>query len=388
MRIRPALLLITVFAVAALVVPLLLLLTHSAPTVIVPNNALIPANTHGVNVYMHADTRAPVLDRITSKALLSVIGRTGDGAWYNVITSHKYLGWVCAACITLNTDQSSIPLVDPKQQDVYARWITGITDTSRTIFQRGRDLGNRPNVFSKIGDSITASHYFLYPFGWGTYNLRDHDDLAPVIDYFSQATARTSNSFANDSLAAKVGWSSRDLLSPRQATAAECKRNENPLVCEYRVVKPAVALIMIGTNDFGTVSVDEARSNLSKIVETSINMGVVPVLSTIPLQRNPATPIDAYNAIIAEVAHTYDIPLWDFGGALNTLPNHGISSDGIHPSYPLSGNFKDSADFSPENMYYGFTVRNYMALEILNDLWREVITTLPPLAELLPTPVG
>jgi hypothetical protein len=42
----------------------------------------------------------------------------------------------------------------------------------------------------------------------------------------------------------------------------------------------------------------------------------------------------------------------------------------VHPSSPPNGN---AADFSAENLQYGYTVRNLGALHILDILWREVI---------------
>ncbi len=52
---------------------------------------------------------------------------------------------------------------------------------------------------------------------------------------------------------------------------------------ELTVTKPAFVLIMVGTNDISAgTPVEVFRSRLTAIAQTAINMGVVPVLSTIP----------------------------------------------------------------------------------------------------------
>jgi hypothetical protein len=61
-------------------------------------------------------------------------------------------------------------------------YISGITPRAHEIFAVGQSMGNRANIFSKVGDSITASDVFLEPFSEGNYNLRDHAYLQPVID--------------------------------------------------------------------------------------------------------------------------------------------------------------------------------------------------------------
>jgi len=99
---------------------------------------------------------------------------------------------------------------------------------------------------------------------------------------------------------------------------------------------------------------------------------VIPVLSTLPdrtLGDIPGERIWEFNTIIREVAQTYSVPLWDYWAALQGLPERGIG-DTVHPSTPPNGN---AADFSPQNLNYGYTVRNLGALFVLDALWRQVI---------------
>lgn len=147
---------------------------------------------------------------------------------------------------------------------------------AREIFLAGQAHGNRANAFAKVGDSITDMPMFLYPIAGGQYNLGEYTTLQSVIGQFS-------GSFGRVSAAAHGGWTTYDLLDPAKNFQGFCNAGESPLMCEYRVHKPAVALIMIGTNDaeFG-VTAGAYRANLETIIQMSIDMGVIPVLSTIP----------------------------------------------------------------------------------------------------------
>ncbi len=249
-----------------------------------------------------------------------------------------------------------------------AQYVSGINDYTRQIYLTGQSQGNRANIFSKVGDSITVADQFLSPIGWNQYNLRGYGYWADAVAYWSAALARTSNSFSNTSLAAKGGWSSFSVVATSASDKTYCKQNESPLVCEYRLTKPAVALVMIGTNDVWDTSNDAFRANLQRIISDSVSRGIIPVLSTIPAfhrtgyEGRPAE----LNVIVREVAQQNNVPLWDYAAAIAGLPNEGLSSDGIHPSfppYPIS-----AADFAPDNFQYGYTVRNALALYVLDQI--------------------
>jgi hypothetical protein len=247
-------------------------------------------------------------------------------------------------------------------------FITGIGQHTRDIYLAGQARGNRNNVFSKVGDSITVSGQFLFPIGNGQYDLRDYGFLAEVVAHFSSGWARTGNSFYNTSLAAKGGWSSFSVLSPSLADKAVCRANESPLLCEYRITKPSVALIMLGTNDILGTTSDAYRANLRRIVGDTVDQGIIPLLSTIPpFQRSGyEARADELNGIIVSVAQEYDIPVWQFWAALQPLPNLGLAPDGVHPSWSPG-----PADFTADNLRYGYTVRNLTALEALDSVWRQ-----------------
>jgi len=241
---------------------------------------------------------------------------------------------------------------------------------ARDIYLRGLELGNNSGVFSKVGDSITASPLFLNPVGSGGVQLYDYAYLQDVITFFSQVPARDHFSFANSSLAARGGWTTFDVLNPERATAGVCRPGETPLACEYRTIRPSIALIMFGTNDATWVNSVDFRRNMQQIVEISIGAGVIPVLSTIPdqLAGIGMNRVGEFNDIIIEVASLYGVPLWNYWLALQDLPNRGLGSDNIHPSYdPYT---QETAIFSADGLRYGYNMRNLTALMVLDAVWR------------------
>jgi LysM repeat protein len=326
-------------------------------------------------------TAAPVatLDALTP---LEVVGRTHDGGWLQVVAPSGTGGWATTLWLEVSVALDTVPVT--AEMDLvtasatpspgnYAAYVSGISERALEIFQRGQVIGNRANIFSKVGDSITLSNVFLNPIGNGVYELHEHAALQPVIDYYTAGIARgTTNSFATMPLAAKVGWRARAVLSPTAADPAFCRPDEAPLACEYRLMRPAVALIMLGTNDVPYTPDDEFDADLRRILDFSIDWGVLPVLSTIPpLYRTGLEGrAEQLNAIIVRLAREYEIPLWDYYTALQALPETGMAGDGVHPNWAPAGH---NADFSPPYLKYGMVVRNLTGLYVLDAIWRTIL---------------
>jgi len=326
---------------------------------------------------------------------LAIIGRTADSAWVQVVLDDGRNGWVAAHYLDITIDLSVISVTGNAQDAPTAvaslggiDVVSGVTSHSRQIFLDGRARGNLPHVFTRVGDSITASPYFLTPIGAGNYSLGQYGYLAGAIRFFSGPNARGANPFLAASIAARNGWSTESVLNPANADPNVCRPGETPLACEYRLVKPAVALIMLGTNDSGGMPVETFRANLQVIVQTSINMGVIPVLSTIPPKHyNPVTDgrVMDFNQVIVATAQAYDVPLWNYWKAMSVLPGEGLAPDGVHPSPAWDGL---NAVFDADHLKYGYPVRNLTALQVLYTLWQQVLydgdqapaATLPPSA--------
>jgi hypothetical protein len=264
-------------------------------------------------------------------------------------------------------DQSAAP--PAAAPGIPAGVIPAVGGQARALFLNGQARGNQATVFAKVGDSITDMPMFLFAIGAGQQQLGDYPYLQAVIDHFMQ----TTNAFSRVSAAARGGWTSGDLLDPaKQHVPGACGADESPLACEYRVLRPAVALIMIGTNDIlAGVDGGTYRAHLETIVQISIDSGVIPVLSTIPdnqIQPDWAARVPEINAIIRSVASAYGVPLWDYWLALQALPNKGLSADNLHPSFDAAPG--TSAIFTADHLLYGFNVRNLTALLVLNAVWQ------------------
>ncbi|MBI1279578.1 MAG: hypothetical protein GC179_15735 [Anaerolineaceae bacterium] len=241
----------------------------------------------------------------------------------------------------------------------------------KTIAMIGKARANNLTVFAKVGDSITVGQRFLYPIGDGQYQLGDHTYLQPVIDAFIQTPVRKGNSFNNPSLASYVGWAAYNVLAPRNADPYQCDVGESPLVCEYRIIQPSIAFIMFGTNDAGYRTDDEYRHDMSEIIKTSMEMGVIPVLYTIPPQPRVMDRVSAFNTIIRDLAANNSLPLIELTPAMMELPGNGLAYDNVHPSWP-PGDEELAAYFTPENLSYGYTLRNLLTLQMLDRVWRVI----------------
>jgi len=350
----------------------------SAP-VFVPNAEVHPAG-EGLRLRETPGTTGNILDELTVGTPLNVVGRTADSAWVQVSLENGAAGWVFTNYLVVNVDLNVVPVTGTavNAQAVAANYagpgvVSGVSSHAREIYLDGLAKGNIPRTFSKVGDSISASPKFLTPFNRGTYDLGDYQYLGGAINFFTGPNGRGQNPFSAPSLAARNGWSTESVLNPANATPGVCRAGESPLVCEYRVNRPAVALIMFGTNDSGGMPVQTFQANMNRIVQISIDMGVIPVLSTIPPKRyNPATDgrVAQFNEVIVATARAYDVPLWNYGAAMRQLPNDGLSADGVHPSIPPDGL---SANLSTRNLNYGYPLRNLTALEVLHTLWQQVL---------------
>jgi hypothetical protein len=342
--------------------------------------AVVSSRSGGLRLRRLPDTTSTVLFNLPAGAELTVNGRTLDNSWALVKMSEGYIGWVSSTYLELTADWSIIPGIENPEPAPYVeipvpegapQVASGVTGGARQIYLRGQALGNRANVFTKVGDSLTDTPYFLRYFVTG-YNLRDYGYLLPVLQYFSAATALDSISFGSTSRAARASWSTFSVIDPANSDPSVCQPGETPIACEYRTVKPSVALIMIGSNDAPAFPPATYEANMRQIIETSITMGVVPVLSTLPPRAEYNDNIIAYNQVIASLSTSYGVPLWDLYTAVAGLPNQGHGGDGIHLSIPPNAP-ASTTDFSAANLQFGTTMRNLTALQMLDTVWRQVM---------------
>jgi hypothetical protein len=224
------------------------------------------------------------------------------------------------------------------------------------VYRAGLAAGRDPAHFSKIGDCQNITTYFLADFDnpklfrLGT----QYAELQATIDYFG-------GSWSRQSLAVKPGENVAAALSPLWADPNQCKTGETPIACEIRVYNPSIV----------TVSMEESWSGdivaynkyLRQIVEYILSQNVVPILATRAELPGSSKSI---NETVARIAYDYQVPLWNFWAATNSLPYHGLTVDGFH--------LTQAEDFfdDPANMAAGWPWRNLTALEAIDAVYRSV----------------
>jgi hypothetical protein len=141
--------------------------------------------------------------------------------------------------------------------------------------------------------------------------------------------------------------------------------NPCPLDQELGALAPQIELVLFGTNEirYGW-TFDEAGTHLWDLVDRTIARGVIPVMSTVPAntgypEANARVP--TYNRVVRAIAQGRGVPLVDLYHELAPLANHGISSDGLHPSVAPDG----GCVLTSAGLAYGYNVRNLITLEAL-----------------------
>ncbi len=356
----------------------------TAPAAVQTNvTAQVKADGDGLRLRKDPAIGDNIITRLPALTPLSLIGRTDDNAWLQVTLSDGTVGWVMSQYVDVKGDLAQVTVTGRDQAQAGTQpsgngtstanlqprdepYISGITAKSAAIYKDGQAKGNRANVFALVGDSNTQNPAFLQPLDRGDYKLGDYAYLQDTITFFKGSFARSQSSPA-----AVGGFNTTYVLDPGHA-ASYCNKGETPLACEYRITRPSVALILLGTGDQHTWQGFEGRYRT--IIEYTINQGIIPVLMTKGddlEHRDNSAPSGYINDIIRRLSREYDVPLLDLRQAINGLPNLGFNSDGFHYNTPPDGK---SCYFDAEHMKYGYTIRNLTALQILDALRRQVLS--------------
>jgi hypothetical protein len=239
--------------------------------------------------------------------------------------------------------------------------IPTFSERAMEIYQRGLALGRNPHVFSKIGDCQNITTYFLADFETpDKYRLGPYADLQPTIDWFK-------GSFGRKSLSVHGGMNVAAVLSPLWADPAACNSGESPMACELRVNNPSIAII--SEEEAWSGDVAKYGTYLRQVIEYAISQGVVPIIATKADNLEGGNRIDA---LIAELANEYDIPLWNFWASVQWLPTQGVSQppDGFHLTQGYG--FKKYYFDLPPADWSGWMERNLTALQALDAARREL----------------
>lgn len=150
------------------------------------------------------------------------------------------------------------------------------------------------------------------------------------------------------------------VLSPLHADPKTCNKNETPLQCELRVYKPSIVIVSL-EEWWSKSPLETYEGYLRNVLDEIIAHGAVPILST---KADNLEGNHGINQTIARLACEYQLPLWNFWGAVQPLPNHGLWTDGFHLTVGLY-NFDD-----PKTLKAGRSIRNLTGLQSLDQVWR------------------
>jgi LysM repeat protein len=350
---------------------------QAAPSVAQPR---VKSDAGGLRLRREPQVAENVLTKLSPLTVLQIIGRTSDGFWLQVVTPNGTNGWVMSQYVDVPSAganaaaESALDLLPiaataapsaPAVQFEHPPYLSDFSPRVAEIFRAGQARGNRANVFALIGDSNTENPKFLRAFDTGSY------DLGGRYAYLQDTIRFFAGSFNRVSPAARGGFSTAKALDPGAADPSMCASGETPVDCELRLQRPSAALVLIGTGDQHSWQGFEER--FRRIVQTTIDAGVVPILITKGddlEHRDNSAPSGYINSVIRRVALEYQVPLLNFSQVLDALPSRGFIEDGFHYNWPSDGR---TADFTPDKLVYGFNQRNLTALQALDVLRRLII---------------
>jgi hypothetical protein len=289
----------------------------------------------------------------TNTATVTASPTHTEAAIVGLLPTPKRLNTIYAATQTQIAEDSFIPdsLNELKYQD-FIIMPPDVISNIRKIFAQGETLGHDPHVFSRVGDSTIEYPVFLTNFDTDKYNLGDYDYLQNVIDYYA-------GSFDHRSLSVRRGLHTWSVLDPMWA-GSPCEAGEHMLECEIRLYNPSIIFVRLGSNDAGIPNMTEA--SLREIVAYIIEQGVVPILGT---KADRIEGSNSTNEAIQQMAKDFKVPLWDFDAVASTLPNKGLGSDFVHPTFFFPYDWTQERGFTA-----GHGLHNLSALIMLDAVWQ------------------
>jgi hypothetical protein len=224
------------------------------------------------------------------------------------------------------------------------------------IYAQGQDMDRRPNAFSKLGDSGSASPDFLVRFDQRPFDLAQYTYLQGTIDYYDK-------SFQHFGATVKNGLHATAVFAPKLLNLDICdpEFDTDMLDCEFRLYNPSILLIALGTNDQS----DQFEPRMEKIVNYVMERGIIPVLIT---KADRFEGEDNRNNIsIRRIAAKYQLPLIDFDHLADTLPEHGLGHDGVHLSW--YGPYEYTSE---EPFQRGYPMLNLATIMMLDKLRKTI----------------
>jgi hypothetical protein len=220
----------------------------------------------------------------------------------------------------------------------------------------------QPDVFMKIGASSTASTRTLACFATAPLELGNHQHLKQTLNLFLGGDAAGSTPFDRDTEAAVSGKTAGWAISG----------NPSPVEAEIAAISPSLSFIHYGTNDmqmgysYGS-AMPAYYENMAELMEILIDHGIVPIVASISHRGDSQAAnywVGAYNAVNRGLAQYHQVPFLDMHLALDPLPGHGLSGDGIH----VNGYSGGACVLTAEALEYGYNMRNLISVEALDRL--------------------
>lgn len=253
---------------------------------------------------------------------------------------------------TLTTVPSVVSLALPTRLAAknWKQWpvVPEITNRGREIYQKGLQLGNNPHAFSKVGDCQGIKEVLL-----GVYDQPVLYNLSPENAFLKETIDWFGGSFNRNGFAVMGGYNARAVLQPGVADPAFCQAGESPIACENRLQRPSIVIISLEFYYDGRTTANYSNY-LRQMIEFFSAHGVMPILAT---KADNMEGDESLNQATAALALEYDLPLWNFWRAVQTLPNHGMDAtrpDGFHISVDA------------------WRTRSMTALQALDTVWRGV----------------
>jgi hypothetical protein len=245
-----------------------------------------------------------------------------------------------------------------------------------SVVAQGQAAGRVGGRMGQIGDSITnSSAYFRNAILNGPTSNETGHDYAPIRSWlaYSGAQPADANSFYRDhgkgaAWGNASGWEVADATAAGHP-AAGVLVGDGGTPGQY-----SWALLMFGTNDIDAGGWDAPswQDAYRDLVQGYLDLGVVPVVSTIPpeLSHEGDGRVEEANAAVLELAAEMQVPWADYHGLiLHHQPTNWvgtlIGADGTHPTAATGGRgFSQVAQTGTD----GYALRTKLAFDVAEKL--------------------
>lgn len=294
-------------------------------------------------VYAGPSLTYPQVGVLSAGRAIQVIERNHVGTWIRIqeIRENEIIldGWIISGYLNFdpNLQYGDLPISDlpdamPESVNseslstLYSQAIIPpISDAMIQVFERGQANGNYANVITKVGDSNAVSEQFINIFSVDNYILGSFSYLEDTLLFYRDSTSE-------DSVATQIGMSSYVVFDSMWADNELCLPEETPLSCEYRLKRPSIAFIHFGHNDVRSMDEINYNNQMRRVIEESLESGVIPVLMTFANHPDDGLFWQGINLNLEllALAEEYDVPLINLWAASQHLPQCGLEADNVH----------------------------------------------------------